>query len=247
MITLLFSTQKEKYDLLDLLGSTSVLISSKTTFLPILSVKESNCFTIVAFKSSLCLFLTVTTALTLKFTAFSGTVVLLLVLIISSLIAATGALTALFNCSCLLICCEGTKTGLPKNWFLLTIPTLWFVNIFDVGKNDDPSIKRPPMISVASAILFLSLFFSLQRLYASAEMRENGCRRPRKRRSVREQWMRWRSVKTAFYFSLMNLYVPLCDLIYTCVTSYEARTKMMCPIKHFSPSTRFSNYLILLF
>jgi len=189
MITLLFSTQKEKYDLLDLLGSTSVLISSKTTFLPILSVKESNCFTIVAFKSSLCLFLTVTTALTLKFTAFSGTVVLLLVLIISSLIAATGALTALFNCSCLLICCEGTKTGLPKNLFLLTIPTRWFVNIFDAGKNDDPSIKRPPMISVASAILFLSLsfFFPLQRLYAFAEMRENGCRRPRNRSSVREQ------------------------------------------------------------
>jgi len=55
-----------------LLGSISVLISSRTTFLPILSVRASICFTMVSFKSSLILFLTVITALTLNLTGFSA-------------------------------------------------------------------------------------------------------------------------------------------------------------------------------
>ena len=54
-----------------LLGSISVLISSSTTFLvPMLSLMASKCFNIVSLKSSLILFLTVTTALTLNCNGF---------------------------------------------------------------------------------------------------------------------------------------------------------------------------------
>ena len=54
-----------------LLGSISMLISSSTTFLvPMLSLMASKCFNIVSLKSSLILFLTVTTALTLNCNGF---------------------------------------------------------------------------------------------------------------------------------------------------------------------------------
>lgn len=135
-------TQMEK----DLLGSISVLISSRTTFLPILSVKESKCFTRVSFKSSLFFFFTVKTALTLNLTAFSaGTAE---AFIKSSLTAATGCLTTLLKCNPLFS--RGTQSGLPRSWFLCWKP--WFKSTFEEETKEDPSTIEQPMISLTTAI-----------------------------------------------------------------------------------------------
>lgn len=140
-----------------LLGSISVLTSSRTTFLPILSVRASICFTMVSLKSSLILFLTVITALTLNFTGFS-------VdteeeeeeededdddegeeeepFIKSSLIAATGNFAALFTLTTLLFS-KGTKN---RVWLRSDEGE-------EEGTNMDLSSNEEPKICFVRAIL----------------------------------------------------------------------------------------------
>lgn len=151
-----------------LLGSTSVPTSSRTTFLPIFSVKASNWLTRVSLKSSLMFFLTVSTALTLNFTGFSaapGTAEEAAPFTKSSLRAATGLLIPLLTpaapafLECTLLCCTGTK-----NFFccssLFCQKVLWFKSTFDDDDDDDDlsNIEKAPMNSLVSAIDFVFSF-----------------------------------------------------------------------------------------
>lgn len=150
-----------------LLGSTSVPTSSRTTFLPIFSVKASNWLTRVSLKSSLMFFFTVSTALTLNFTGFSaapGTAEEAAPFTKSSLRAATGLLIPLLTpaapafLECTLLCCTGTKNCFCCS-SLFCQKVLWFKSTFDDDDDDDLSnIEKAPMNSLVSAIDFLFSF-----------------------------------------------------------------------------------------
>ena len=151
LINILSYTPRRRNTEIGLLGSISVLTSCRAIFLPILSVKESKCFIILSLNSSLFLFFTVTTALTLNFSAFSaGTDTIGTALTKSSLTAATtGCFTTFLKGTNTLLFCK----GLTKNT-LLFLP--WFKNTFVDETKEDLSIIEQPMISFPIAILFSS-------------------------------------------------------------------------------------------
>ena len=127
-----------------------MLIISSTIFLvPILLLMAYKCFKIVSFKSSLILFLIVTTALTLNCTSFSACTVSV-VFIKSSLIATNGNFAPFLNLITLVFS-EGSKIGLTQK-----VPCLLCRNTLKEAKTNE----EKPISSFARAIFcfFLSLF-----------------------------------------------------------------------------------------
>lgn len=128
----------------------SVLMSSKTTFLPILSAKASRWFAMASLTSSLLFLLTVTAALTVNFTGSGFPTTRFTT---SSLIAATTFVDRQLLLL-LLVCSMETRAGEAKQ-SLLCLPRSR--NELGAGAKDDLSSWERPVISLQTAILFLDL------------------------------------------------------------------------------------------